>query len=358
MSHEVLKKYVCLNPFKYLDVQQNTQWVCCPSWCPTNIRVSNNPVDESEDLRQNWFSPQATDIRMSVTDGTYRHCNHKVCPSLSQLINTGKKPKEFITIEEFKEKYDLENYHGLPENILFGFDRSCNLRCPSCRSKLVPNSDPNSAEDNIKKYLLKCIEEDFSKSARVILITGSGDPIYSKLYRDYLINFDASKYPNLESIQLISNGVLLTEKMWNSLNAKSHIKTIEISIDAGTKQTYENTTRLNGDWDSLIKNLKFLSTITTLRDFICSFVVSKYNFREMETFLNLITEIFEHAKFNFSVHFRQIVYWQPGAYSPSEIKDLQIFEESHPEFKYFMHELNKIHKRSRVNHNFHHLYMN
>lgn len=356
MSHEILKKYVCLNPFKYIDIQNDTQWVCCPSWCPTNIRAHNRPVDEREDLKENWFSPQAIDIRKSVTDGTYRHCNHKVCPSLSQLINTGEKPEEFITIEEFNEKYDLETYDGLPEQILFGFDRSCNLKCPSCRKDFVPNDDVDSEEHKIKKYLLDSIEKDFSDSAEMILITGSGDPFYSKLYRDYLINFDGEKYPNLDRIQIITNGVLLTEKMWNSLNAKSHIKTIEISIDAGTKNTYENITRLNGDWDALIKNLKFLSTVTSLTHLICSFVVSKYNYKEMETFLNVITEIFEHAKFTFSVHYRQIVHWQTGAYNPLEIRELQVFEREHPYFEDFMIELNKIHNKDRVNHNFHHLY--
>lgn len=356
MANEILKKYVCLNPFKYIDIQQNSQWVCCPSWCPTNIRKHDSPVDNKENLIENWFSPQAIDIRKSVTDGTYRHCDHKICPSLSQLINTGEKPKEFITIEEFNEKYDLENYDGLPEQILFGFDRSCNLKCPSCRNELIPNNDLESNEHKIKKHLIDSVEKDFSKSASIILITGSGDPFYSKLYRDYLINFDASKYPNLDSIQLITNGVLLTEKMWSSLGAKSHVKRIEVSIDAGTKETYEKVTRLNGDWDALIKNLKFLSTVTTLTHFVCSFVVSKHNYKEMETFLNLITEIFEHSSFTFSVHYRQIVHWQSGAYSPLQIKELQIFDEAHPEFKDFMIELNKIHNRDRVNHNFHHLY--
>ncbi len=356
MSNEILKKYVCLNPFKYLDIQQNGQWVCCPSWCPTNIRTHNHPVDKNENLKENWFSSQAVDIRRSVIDGTYRHCNHKVCPSLSQLINTGEKPDGFITIEEFNQQYDLENYQGLPNHILFGFDRSCNLRCPSCRSRLIPNSEINSEEYDIKKYLLECIEKDFSQSASLILITGSGDPFYSKLYRDYLINFNPMNYPKLDRIQLITNGILLTDQMWNSLNAKSYIKTIEVSIDAGTKETYESRTRLNGDWSSLIRNLRFLSSLTTLTDLICSFVVSKHNYKEMEIFLQLITEIFENAKFNFSVHYRQIVYWQEGAHSPSEIKNLQVFEKDHPEFRNFIHELDKIHRKNRVNHNFHHLY--
>lgn len=352
---DILKKYVCLNPFKYIDIQKDTQWVCCPSWCPTNIRVENKELDYTEDLKKNWFSPQAIDIRKSVTDGTYRHCNHKVCPSLSELINTGEKPRDFITIEEFNEKYDLENYKGLPEQILFGFDRSCNLKCPSCRSDFVPNDDLESNEHKLKEYLIRAIENNFSQSANMIMITGSGDPFYSKLYRDYLINFDKTKYPNLDKIHIITNGVLLSEKMWNKLNAKEFIKTIEISIDAGTKETYENITRLNGNWDSLIENLKFLSNITTIDHITCSMVVSRHNYKEMKCFYDLILNIFEHSSFTLSINYRQIVHWGTGAYAIQDINNMSIFDRTHPELPQFLTELQKIHLQPRVNHNFHHL---
>lgn len=355
-NKDILKKYVCLNPFKYIDIQQDTQWVCCPSWCPTNIRQNNTNFSDTETLKQSWFSQTVKDIRESVTDGTYKFCDHKVCPQLSQLINTGVKPKDFITIEEFQKSYDLENYSGLPEQILFGFDRSCNLKCPSCRKDFVPNDDPESESHKTKKYLLDAVDNEFSESAKVIMITGSGDPFYSKLYRDYLINFDASKYPNLERIHIITNGVLLTEKMWDKLKAKPFIKTMEISIDAGTKHTYENITRLNGDWDALIENLNFLKTQTTLEHLTLSMVVSQYNYKEMEMFYNLMLEIFEKASFTFSINYRQIVHWNTGAYTIKDINNISIFDPTHPQFKDFLTELHKINNKSeRINHNFHHL---
>ena len=107
-----LKKYVCLNPFRYLDIQPTSMWLCCPSWCPTNLRQDKNGDsidydklwDQSEDLEKNWFSESAQKIRKSVTDGTYSYCDHKVCPSLAKLINTGMKPFGFISIEEFNKR--------------------------------------------------------------------------------------------------------------------------------------------------------------------------------------------------------------------------------------------------------------
>ena len=76
----------------------------------------------------------------------------------------------------------------------------------------------------------------------------------------------------------------------------------------------------------------------------------------METFLNLLGDIFNQAKFTYSVHYRQLVHWHSGAYDKFQIKELQIFEPEHPNFEDFMIELNKIHGKDRVNHNFHHLY--
>lgn len=356
-KEQILKKYVCKNPFTYLDVQDNSQWVCCPSWCPTNIRVddNNDPLlqhdYDNENLLQNWTGSQADKIRRSVLDGSYSYCDHKICPSLSQLINTGVPPNNFIAKEEFNE----ELAESLPEEILFGFDRSCNLKCPSCRAEFVPNSDLDSEEFKHKEFLLHEIESKFSHSAKKLMITGSGDPFYSKLYRDYLINFDETKYPNLENIHIITNGVLLNEKMWNSLNAKKFIKSMEISVDAGTKNTYEKITRLNGKWDVLIDNIKFLSQQSTIKHFGFSMVVSEYNFNEMKLLYDLIMNIFKSSQTRPYVFYRQIVHWQLGAYSPLKIRELSVFEKEHPMFDNFMIELKKIHNLPDVSHNFHHL---
>jgi len=363
---DILRKYVCLNPFEYLDIQPTSQWVCCPSWCPTDIRqgMDGKPLDGAkvnifEDLKGNWYSKAATDIRKSVLDGTYSHCNHKVCPSLSQLINTGEKPKNFITKEEFLRRYEsLEKFEGLPKQILFGFDTSCNLKCPSCRAEFVPNDDPESEEAKIKKFIIESIEYDFSESVEILMITGSGDPIYSKLYREYLVNFDESKYPNLKQIHLITNGNLLNEMMWNKLKARKYIKTIEISIDAGTKHTYENVTRLKGNWDELMKNLKFLSKQTSIRELTCSMVVSQNNYKEMRQFYDLIMDIFKDSTIDVTIAFRQIVHWFYGAYSIADIKNLSIFDHIHPEHENFKLELEKILYLPNVNHNFHHLIEN
>ena len=354
MVNEKLNKYVCKHPFNYLDVQPYHAYICCPSWCPKSIRD-----DGSHEI--SWDSENAVEIRKSVLDGSYKYCDHQVCPSLNTLINTPEVPSVFVEKDKFYEQHNIKSIEDVekiisgPEYILFGFDYSCNFRCPSCRKNLIPNDEEDSFEYQNKLKTLKKIEDKFSNTIKEIMITGSGDPFYSKIYRDYLINFDESKYPNLEQIKIITNGRLLTKKMWESLKAKKYIKHIEISIDAGCKETYENKTRLGGDWQILLDNLNFISTLDTVKNFTASFVVSELNYKEMYTFYKIINDIFIKSKIDYNIFFSQHVFWPNAAYTQSEVENISVFDINHPLFDDFLNELQKIHGVKEIHHNFHHL---
>jgi sulfatase maturation enzyme AslB (radical SAM superfamily) len=366
---EILSKYACNSPFKYIDVQPLGNFVCCPFWNKTNLRVNKtgepNPwfaVDEDEDLLRNWTSPQAKKVRRDILDGSYESCDKVVCPCLSQILSKsqieGKEiiPYNFQLKEDLMKELninsieDIENFDTTPEEILFGFDRSCNYRCPSCRTHLIPNDDVNSIEYKRKKIIIDKIDEQYSWNLRKIIITGSGDPFYSKIFRDYLINFNPEKYPKLQEIQLVTNGSLLTPEMWNKIpNVHQYIKCIEISIDAATKLTYETKTRLGGIWETLIQNLLFLSKLESVERVVFSMTVSKHNYKEMYMFWELLKPIFEH-KSVLVINYRRIVNW--GTYTNDEMKDLQVFDKENPLFNDFMKELKRIHKLPHVDTNF------
>lgn len=361
-TDKVLKKYVCKNPFMHLDAQNDVfgagfggEFVCCPSWCPTNIEKKDG---------NGWYSETAQDIRKSMLDGTYRHCDDEICPELNYLLKNKEPPplgSPLVSKEEFTKQYNIEsekdvvNFDKGPEEVIFSWDRSCNFRCPSCRSSLISNDLIDSPEYKRKLEILEDIENNLAKDIKRIVITGSGDPFYSRLYREFLINFDKTKYPKLKDIQLVTNGKMLTEEMWNSLKAAPYIKQIEISIDAGTKNTYENVTRLGGRWDQLIENLEFLSSLKTINLFILSMVISKLNYTEMFIFYNTIIKIFNKSKSDIVINFRRHVWWHSGVYSEKEVKDLGIFNKKHPENSLFIKELKKIDGKPLVSHNFHNI---
>ena len=62
------------------------------------------------------------------------------------------------------------------------------------------------------------------------------------------------------------------------------------------KETYEGITRLRGNWDVLISNLKFLSTLDSVDDIYLSFVVSEKNYDEMFLFYQTMMDIFKDSK--------------------------------------------------------------
>lgn len=364
-----LKQYVCKIPFELTEIHRNTQWLCCPSWLNLNIRVEEDGSDPShiydndkigyseitdgESLVRNWFSENATKIRTSVMDGSYAYCDKKVCPTLSTLINTDVVPENFIVLEDAITTYgDAKSFSQMPQEVAITVDNSCNLKCPSCRDSIISFDKPGSYEYIKKKQLVDMIDTELSAHVKRIFLSGSGEALYSKMTRDFLINLDPTKYPNLEFISLITNGQLLTPSLWNQMNASEYIKNINISIDAGTKHTYENVTRIGGKWDRLIENLKFISTIKTIEHVELSMVVSELNYTEMEKFYELMSNIFENNQ-NYTVAFTRHLYWDNGAYSFKKFKSINIFDSEHPMHSELKHHILRINTKSNIYHNFH-----
>ena len=114
-----------------------------------------------------------------------------------------------------------------------------------------------------------------------------------------------------------------------------YIKTCEISIDAATKDTYENKVRVGGNWDELIENLKFINTIKSLKSIKTSFVVQQKNYKEMKLFYDLMYSIFDEKV---NVFFGKITNW--GTFSEEDFLLEQIWNESHSEYNEFIKEVN------------------
>ncbi len=73
----------------------------------------------------------------------------------------------------------------------------------------------------------------------------------------------------------------------------------------------------------------------------------------MYLFYEIITDIFKESTFELVINYRQLVDW--GTYPFDTLKELQVFNEEHELFNEFLEEVNKIHNKKFVNHNFHHL---
>ena len=333
MNLDILKKYVCLTPFTYLELHKNGVYSCCPSWLP-------NKIGDLNDIENVWESKELLEVKNSIIDGTYKYCSKTQCPYLSQLINEEIKYPVFIE----KTNFNLTNFKKGPTNINFAFDRSCNLSCPSCRNvAIMANGEEIEFIDNT----IDKITETFGTSMTMIYLSGSADPFASKSIRKFLVNFDKNKFPNVKHIHLHTNGLLLTKKMWEDLsNIHNLINTLEISIDASNKETYE-LIRRGGNWETLMENLNYISSLK-LDNKRVSFVVQDTNYKQMIDFYLMMMEKFNNK---IDVFFNKITNW--GTYSKGEFLIKQIWDENHPEFDLFLSELNKINKKHNCTHNMH-----
>ena len=331
-----LNSFVCNIPFTSLEIHNNVCFVCCPSWLPNKIEMSEIP------LKDMWNSEPIIDIRKSMLDGTFKYCNKEMCPYLSKLIKDGIATGPITLKSNPVNHQNLIIENNTPDYIVMNFDRTCNYKCPSCRVDLIV--EDSKGIQRVEKTI-EDIDKYYSQHVKTLYITGSGDPFVSVGFRNYLRKFNPKKYPNLEKIHFHTNASMWNKEMWDSMpNVHKYVKSCEISIDAGTKDTYENKTRLGGDWENLMNNLKFINTLRIRVK--TSFVVQDTNYMEMELFYNLMYSIFG-SKVN--VFFGKITNW--GTFSEGEFKLKQVWDTEHPEHHLFKKEFNKVWKNTNLFHN-------
>jgi MoaA/NifB/PqqE/SkfB family radical SAM enzyme len=143
---------------------------------------------------------------------------------------------------------------------------------------------------------------------------------------DLFTQMDQRKLPDIK-ITLRTNGMALSPRNWNRIkNAHFAIDRILISIDAATPDTY-HILRRGGNFEQLIKNLKFVSSIKKRGKIYVglNFVVQKQNFKEMPDFVIMA------KKYKFDgVTFTQLI--DRNTYQSKDFEDMAIHHPEHPRF--------------------------
>jgi sulfatase maturation enzyme AslB (radical SAM superfamily) len=339
--------YICTIPFTYTEVYDSAQYLCCPGWLGTSNNDGKS-VYETDDIVKNFKSSAAIEFKKSILDGTYKYCNESVCPRLSALKKDEVSPffvrKTTETLNTYREKETIDR-------INFTFDRSCNLKCPTCRIDFI--NATGIERDSVDKKLQLLIDSDFG-GAHTLNLSGSAEPFFSKSFRNFLINFDKEKHKGIKKIHLQTNALLLNESMWLKLkNVHSLIHEIGISIDASTKDTYENKVRLGGNWDTLMSNLEFIATLE-LPFLYFSMVIQDTNFREMLGFHTMISNLMKSTNTCYKIYYSQINNW---GHEPTDVfLERNVSDVNHINHIELVTELEKITNLPNVDHNFHHLF--
>jgi sulfatase maturation enzyme AslB (radical SAM superfamily) len=333
-----LKQFVCPLPFERFDIGPNGDvLVCCGHWLPTSI--GNFMTDSVEDVLN---SDSAQKIRGSMTDGSYKYCNHLECGSMAQETLPR---REELTVERTRNAVSSMNYRldGVDE-IMFAFDQTCNLSCPSCRTHRIVEKASQSADKAraVEQKLLPLLP-----TAKVLHINPAGEIFASKPSRRLLELINNDTCPDLR-LRIISNGTLFTEEEWNKFpGIHNKVESIRVSIDATSKQTFEKLRRL-GKYESFLSNMRFLRKLRmegVVPQLKFSFTYQLDNFREMPAFVAFGEEM--RADF---VIFERL---QNIAFSHAEFRKKAVHYPDHSLYGEFIDVIkNPLFRQQRVFHDF------
>ena len=287
-------KLFCHQPFSRISIDNSGDiWpACCPDW--VEFPLGNIFTQNWDEI---WYGEAAKKFRDSMYDGSLRHCNHNWCSYIADavagmesgvVVPHDKRPPEWVSRP--------------PIHLNMNYDERCNLRCPSCRQDFI-HYEGKSLKG--VEYVHEYVETNILPMIESIALTGVGDPFYSPLFRDFLMNFDPQKYPNLKKIHFHTNGQLFDEKIYDKMKGIHHLKlSIDISIDAANSEVYSKL-RPPGNWNRLIKNLQFIKGLDNLECLGISMVVQQENYKQMMAFVELGESLIHKDRFTF-VEFKRI----------------------------------------------------
>lgn len=312
-----LQGQYCLSPWVGVLVGlDGSVFLCgCDAWLPTPI---GNLYHNS--LISMLQSQVAQDIRQSVISGSYDFCNEKTCGVINnhQLITKDRVPPNILPLLENAGEFVM------PYEITITGDLTCNLSCPSCRTKIIKNSpDQHLLNQSISKKLANNIFSIPTNQSITLALSSSGELFASPLLLDFVAGVDYEKFPNVK-LKVQTNG-LLCKKNWHKLGSAQHrVKHLTITFDAAEPETYE-ILRRGGSWSQLIEALNFLSDRKTkdTMQFHTRMVVQKQNYQQMLAFYDM------SLKFNADrVEYIRLTDW--GTYGNTFINH-DVFDPQHPE---------------------------
>jgi len=283
-----LKEMSCVIPFTRIEILRYGKIVgCCFKWMP--VEMGNLLTDTVDEIFNN---ANRLRVQNNLKKGIFNECTDH-CHHLSSFLLNKSNSYPIIPIKNFDSTVKNSKIH-----IQFSYDNSCNLQCPSCRTDLVlwDYTNANDVDGQIIKHIHERVKELVSylldRGNRILLqLTGSGDPFASPLYWNYLQELASGPVHENLSIQLDTNGILMTKA--NLIKIKSlwgHITRVNISVDAVNESTYK-IVRKNGNFKKLQKNLTMFDALVIqgnfphLENWQTNFIVQNDNYAELEEYV-------------------------------------------------------------------------
>lgn len=256
---EIPKNTVTIDP-------EGECFICrCGEWLPNSV----GNINSMQNLDDIWNTPTAKILQQDIADQKFTWCAVGHCGILDQNMLGS------------KEKRD--NVWAPTHYVNLSTDNSCNLACPSCRPSMV-NFTTGPIFDTRYQQTLHILElfKKFDKPLKLIMI-GGGDPLASLIMRPLILDWDVKP---TQYITLFTNGLLM-KKLLPDSKILPGISEFWISIDAGSKEVYENVRR-PGKFEILIENLEWLAKTKSKNvDVLLKFTLSDGNAADIINFAEL-----------------------------------------------------------------------
>jgi radical SAM protein with 4Fe4S-binding SPASM domain len=271
----------CRIPFDTLQIDEDGDVQLCDCQFHMPYTIGNIYQDTLTNI---WLSNKADLVRQSVIDEDFAYC-HTLCAHLYKLPN---------------RPATLPNLPNFPKTIKIDLDRSCNLKCPSCRENVIIEKNSTKIDKQIELFAqIKQWGIDNPNVVLKIMPMTSGEIFASHSGLQFLKSLVDYPYNNLK-IEITSNGTLLNKNQ-ELIKSISHlISSIAISIDAGTPETYAVVR--GGDWDELMLGLEFIKD-TIDKSLTFKFCIQKNNYHEIESFADLAD------KFGAKINYQKLMDW-------------------------------------------------
>ena len=302
----------CYRPFQTMQIDEDGDVMLCG--CQLHMPYVIGNIYQNS-LQEIWVNHEATQVRQSVVDGDFTYCNWPC----AHLPNLAEAPATFPKISNF------------PKVININLDRSCNLKCPSCREDIIieKNSDKivkqNKIFEEIVEYGLAHPTEEIT-----IVPINSGDPFASHSGLQFLKSLKDYPYNNIK-LYITTNGTLINRNKELMLSLKKFLAGFKISIDAATPETYA-LVRV-GNWNELLKGLNIVQELKVSTSF--EFVVQKNNCHEIESFAD-----FSHSYGAGQVSYLKLLDW--GHWNTQWWHDNNVFDRTRPSFRSALDSINRV----------------
>lgn len=254
----------CHHPFYEAEISSDGNvYTCCSAVMP--FAIGNV---QQKKFRNIWHSEKARLLRLSLLNGTAIFCSQEKCENLRLCT-------------EKKEIRDVQVSDD-PLILNVAMDMSCNLSCPSCRTRVMC-----AGEEEIQKKQKwgEEIAEILHSNVKHLYVAGNGECMVSKIYQDFLTKHVVRCFSG--NLHLVTNGQIWNEALLQTIISHFSLE-ILISVDAWRKQTYEMIRR-GGSYEKIQENMKkyiALQRQGMLSAVVVRFVVQESNYLEIPEFID------------------------------------------------------------------------